>query len=139
MDTLTTLAINGHTCVAPFIQRAGVAALTGPQDAVAKQVATYRARRDVVVRGLRAIPGVECALPAGAFYAFPDFRMLLAERRMTSAQLASHILEKHGVALIDGAAFGDRGEGFLRLSFASAQADLDEAVRRIDRAVRALA
>jgi aspartate/methionine/tyrosine aminotransferase len=139
MEALTTLAINGHTCVAPFIQRAGVAALTGPQDAVAVQVDAYRARRDLVVRGLRAIPGVECAVPAGAFYAFPDFSALLNPRGMTSAQLASHILEDFGVALIDGAAFGARGEGYLRLSFASAQADLDEALRRIADAARALA
>ena len=138
-DTLTTLAINGHTCVAPFIQRAGVAALTGPQDAVAAQVDVYRARRDLVVAGLRAIPGVTCALPAGAFYAFPDFSGLLRARGMTSAQLASRILEDHGVALIDGAAFGPRGEGRVRLSFASAQADLDDALQRIAAAARSLA
>lgn len=139
MNTLTTLVINGHTCVAPFIQRAGVAALTGPQDSVEAQVNAYRVRRDAVVRGFRSMPGVQCAVPAGAFYAFPDFRRVLAPRGMTSAQLASRILEDHGVAVIDGAAFGPRGEGFLRLSFASARADLDEALRRIADAVRSLA
>ena len=139
VPTMTTLAINGHTCVAPFIQRAGVAALTGPQDSVAAQVAAYRSRRDLVVSRLNALPGVRCATPAGAFYAFPDFSALLSPRRMSSAQLASIMLEEHGVALIDGAAFGARGEGSLRLSFASAQADLDEALRRIAEAVNALA
>ncbi len=139
VPTMTTLAINGHTCVAPFIQRAGVAALTGPQDSVAAQVAAYRSRRDLVVSRLNAMPGVRCATPAGAFYAFPDFSALLSPRRMSSAQLASIMLEEHGVALIDGAAFGARGEGSLRLSFASAQADLDEALRRIAEAVNALA
>jgi aspartate/methionine/tyrosine aminotransferase len=139
MVPLTTLAINGHTCVAPFIQRAGVAALNGPQDAVARQVDVYRTRRDLVVRGLRAIQGVECALPAGAFYAFPDFRALLDGRGITSAQFATRMLEEHGVAVIDGAAFGPRGEGRLRLSFASAQADLDEALRRITDAARSIA
>ncbi|MFN8571291.1 MAG: pyridoxal phosphate-dependent aminotransferase [Gemmatimonadaceae bacterium] len=138
VSIMTTLVINGHTCVAPFIQRAGVAALTGPQEAVTAQVSAYRARRDVVVRGLNALPGVRCATPAGAFYAFPDFRELLAPRGLSSAQLASRILEDQGVAVIDGAAFGPRGEGFLRLSFASAQADLDDALRRIGDAVRAL-
>ncbi len=139
MEPLTTLAINGHTCVAPFIQRAGVAALTGPQGAVATQVDAYRTRRDLVVRGLRSIPGVQCAVPAGAFYAFPDFSELLGGRKMGSAQLASRILEDYSVALIDGAAFGARGEGRLRLSFASAVADLDEALRRIADAARTLA
>ncbi|HSA54652.1 MAG TPA: pyridoxal phosphate-dependent aminotransferase [Gemmatimonadaceae bacterium] len=132
---LTTLAVNGHTCVAPFIQRAGVAALTGPQDAVRRQVDAYRDRRDRVVAGLRALPGVRCACPAGAFYAFPDFSGLLAPAGLTSRQFAARLLEDHGVAAIDGAAFGHRGEGHIRLSFASAQADLTAAIDRMRAAV----
>jgi aspartate aminotransferase len=128
---LTTLAINGHTCVPPFIQRAGVAALTGPQDSVRVQVAAYRARRDLLVTGLRSLPGVSCAAPAGAFYVFPDFSRALASAGMTSREYASLLLEQHGVAAIDGAAFGSRGEGRIRISFASAQADLDAALSRI--------
>jgi aspartate/methionine/tyrosine aminotransferase len=138
VPALTTLAINGHTCVAPFIQRAGIAALTGPQDHVRKQVDAYRARRDRVVRGLRAIEGVNCPTPGGAFYAFPDFSGLLRPRRLTSEMFASRLLENHGVAAVDGAAFGPGGEGRLRLSFASAQADLDAAVMRIAEAVDSL-
>jgi aspartate aminotransferase len=135
VDALTTLAINGHTCVAPFIQRAGVAALTGPQDEVRRQVEAYRLRRDRIVRGLREIPGVDCAMPSGAFYAFPDLSDALSSPALTSARFASMLLEEHGVAAIDGRAFGEQGEGHLRLSFASAQADVDEAVRRIREAV----
>jgi aspartate/methionine/tyrosine aminotransferase len=135
IEPLTTLAINGHTCVAPFIQRAGVAALTGPQDEVRRQVGVYRARRDRIVTGLRDIPGVRCAMPAGAFYAFPDLSDVLGPGAITSARFASTLLEEHGVAALDGRAFGDRGEGHLRLSFASAQADVDEAVRRVRDAV----
>lgn len=134
---LTTLAVNGHTCVAPFIQRAGVAALTGPQEAVRRQVDAYRDRRDRVVAGLRALPGVRCALPAGAFYAFPDFSEVLRRRGLTSRVFASQLLEEHGVAAIDGAAFGSRGEGHIRLSFASGQADLTAAIDRIGAAVAA--
>ena len=137
-ERLTTLAINGHTCVPPFIQRAGVAALTGPQDMVAAQVAAYRARRDRLVRALDAIPGVRCAEPRGAFYVFPDFGELLAARGMTSRGLADLLLEEYGVATIDGAAFGPRGAGHLRLSFASARADLDAAAARIADAVASL-
>jgi aspartate/methionine/tyrosine aminotransferase len=132
---LTTLAVNGHTCVAPFIQRAGVAALTGPQDAVDSQVATYRTRRDQIVRALNDIPGIECPLPAGAFYAFPSLARALARKGLSSRQFADVLLEHHGVATIDGAAFGSRGEGCLRLSFASAQADLDAAACRLRDAV----
>jgi aspartate/methionine/tyrosine aminotransferase len=139
IPALTTLAVNGHTCVAPFIQRAGVAALTGPQEAVRAQVETYRARRDRVVAGLRGLPGVRCALPAGAFYAFPDFSLLLAAHGLTSKDFANRLLEDHGVAAIDGAAFGSRGEGHIRLSFASAQSDLSAALDQIGRAVATLA
>jgi Aspartate/tyrosine/aromatic aminotransferase len=132
------MCVNGHTCVPPFVQRAGIAALTGPQDMVATQIAAYRARRDVLVRGLNALPGVSCPVPAGAFYVFPDFSALLAERGLTSRAFADRLLEEHGVAVIDGAAFGRRGEGHVRISFASAQADLDAAVTRIGEAVAGL-
>ncbi|MGE0439212.1 MAG: pyridoxal phosphate-dependent aminotransferase [Gemmatimonadales bacterium] len=139
VERITTLAVNGHTCVAPFIQRAGVAALTGPQDAVNRQVAAYRRRRDRLVQGLRDLPGVRCPVPAGAFYLFPDFTELLRGAGLTSRDWAAKLLEDYGVALIDGAAFGREGEGRLRLSFASAEADLDAAVDRIAAAVRDLA
>lgn len=138
VEPLIMLATNGHTCVAPFIQRAGVAALTGPQDAVSAQVAVYRARRDLLVRGLNAIDGVTCATPDGAFYVFPDFSALLSRHAMTSGQFAARLLEDFGVAAIDGAAFGPRGEGRLRLSFASATAELDAALARIAECARSL-
>jgi aspartate aminotransferase len=139
VERLVTMSVNGHTCVPPFIQRAGVAALTGPQDMVAAQIAAYRARRDLLVRGLNALPGVHCPVPAGAFYVFPDFSALLTAHGLTSRAFADRLLEEHGVAAIDGAAFGRRGEGCVRLSFASAQADLDAAVTRIGEAVAGLA
>ena len=139
VERLVTMSVNGHTCVPPFIQRAGIAALTGPQDMVTTQIAAYRARRDLLVRGLNALPGAQCPVPAGAFYVFPDFSALLAKHGLTSRAFADRLLEEHGVAAIDGAAFGSRGEGCLRLSFASAQADLDAAVTRIGEAVASLA
>jgi aspartate/methionine/tyrosine aminotransferase len=139
VERLVTMSVNGHTCVPPFIQRAGIAALTGPQDMVATQVAAYRSRRDLLVRGLNALGGVQCPVPAGAFYVFPDFSALLTAHGLTSRAFADRLLEGHGVAAIDGAAFGSRGEGCVRLSFASAQADLDAAVTRIGEAVAGLA
>jgi aspartate aminotransferase len=139
VERLVTLAINGHTCVAPFIQRAGIAALTGPQDMVRAQVEAYRARRDRLVQGLGELPGVRCARPDGAFYVFPDFSLLLARHGLNSREFARRLLDDHGVAAIDGAAFGARGEGRLRFSFASAQADLDEAIGRVRAAVATLA
>ena len=138
VEPLVTMAINGHTCVPPFIQRAGIAALEGPQDVVASQVAAYRVRRDLLVRGLNAMDGVHCPVPAGAFYVFPDFSALLAPHGLTSGAFARRLLEEYGVAAIDGAAFGARGEGRLRFSFASANADLDAALARVGEAVAAL-
>jgi aspartate aminotransferase len=138
VEPLLTLGMNGHTCVAPFIQRAGIAALTGPQEFVRDQVEAYRARRDRLVRGLRAIDGVTCAVPAGAFYVFPDFSARLVPNDVSAAQLAERLLEDHGVAAIAGTAFGARGEGRLRLSFASAQSELDEALERIARCCQSL-
>lgn len=137
-ERLVTLAVNGHTCVPPFVQRAGVAALLGPQDLVAAQVAAYRARRDRLVGALNAIPGVRCAPPAGAFYAFPDFSDALGRAGLASRAFADRLLDEHGVAAIDGAAFGARGAGHLRFSFASAAADLDAAAARVAEAVAAL-
>jgi aspartate/methionine/tyrosine aminotransferase len=90
------------------------------------------------VRGLGALPGVTCAEPRGAFYVFPDFSALLAGRGLTSRALAGRLLEEHGIAGIDGAAFGPRGEGRLRFSFASATADLEAAVAGVGAAVAAL-
>jgi len=139
VEPLVTMCVNGHTCVPPFVQRAGIAALTGPQDMVTAQIAAYRARRDVLVRGLDALDGVHCPAPSGAFYVFPDFSAILGERGLTSRDFANLLLEEHGVAVIDGAAFGKRGEGRIRISFASAQADLDAALSRIGTAVAALA
>ena len=139
MERLVTLAINGHTCVPPFIQRAGVAALTGPHAHVAWQVAAYRARRDRFVAGLTSLPGVACPVPAGAFYVFPDFSTLLAEHGLGSAALAVRLLERHGVAAIDGAKFGARGEGRLRFSFASAATDVEAALARVAECVTTLA
>jgi aspartate aminotransferase len=138
VEPLLVLATNGHTCVAPFIQRAGVAALTGPQETIRAQVEVYRARRDLLVRGLNEIDGVSCAVPDGAFYVFPDFSTLLGQHRMTSAQFAARLLEDFGVAAIDGTAFGLHGEGRLRLSFASSTSELDLALERITECARSL-
>ncbi len=123
---LTTLVVNGHTCTPPFVQRAGVAALTGPQHAVDAMVAELRSRRDAVVAALRAIPGVRCATPAGAFYAFPDVTDVLAAAGLSARQLADRLLEEHGVALLPGTGFGSDGAANLRISFAgTAQAVRD--------------
>jgi aspartate aminotransferase len=122
------LALNDHACVPAFVQRAGIAALEGTQEPLHAMIAEFAARRQLVAERLEAIPGVRIAAPAGAFYAFPDVSAITAAAGITAAQLATKLLLEYGVALLPGTAFGAAGEGYLRLSFAAARADLDRAL-----------
>jgi len=122
-----TLAINTHSCVNAATQYAGIAALTGPQDAVRDMVAAFDARRRATVEALNALPGVNCATPGGAFYAFPN----IAGTGWQDKALADALLEEAGVALLAGAGFGDFGKGFLRVSYANSRENILEAVERM--------
>ena len=124
---MAALMNNSNSCTATFVQKAGEAALLGPQAEVASMVDEFRVRRDLVVAGLNAIPGVCCGRPAGAFYAFPN----IVVPGMTSAQLADRLLDEAGVVTLPGTAFGAEGEGYIRLSYANSQAQLSEGLRRI--------
>jgi aspartate/methionine/tyrosine aminotransferase len=128
-EHLVRLAVNCHSCVPGFTQRAGLAALRGPQDAVDRMVAEFRRRRDAVVAGLNSLPGVRCAVPAGAFYVFPN----VTETGRSASELARELLEQAGVAVLAGTAFGRYGEGYLRLSFANSLENLLEAIERMRR------
>jgi aspartate/methionine/tyrosine aminotransferase len=127
-ERMATLAVNGHTCTATVAQRAGIAALTGPQEAVRDMVAAFKRRRDYVVAALNAIPGVSCPTPTGAFYAFPDLRNALARSGERVQVFAERLLQDHGVAALAGTAFGPRGAGHLRISFAASRETLEQAV-----------
>ncbi|NUO62113.1 MAG: pyridoxal phosphate-dependent aminotransferase [Gemmatimonadaceae bacterium] len=124
IERATVLAVNGHTCTPPFVQRAGVAALTGPQDAVHAMVAELKRRRDLIVAKLRGVPGVDCPTPAGAFYAFPDVSGALRASGLTIRQLADRLLTERGVALLPGTGFGAGGATGLRISFAGVADDV---------------
>ncbi len=126
-EVLTRFIVNSTSCVPPFVQRAGVAALTGPQDGVAAMLAEFRARRELVVSGLAALPGVTCRAPRGAFYAFPNVSAL----PLGADALADRLLEEAGVALLSGTAFGAAGEGHLRLSYATSRGRLAEGLARM--------
>jgi aspartate aminotransferase len=114
-------------CTASFTQIAGIEALTGPQEQVGMVVAEYKRRRDVLVAGLNAIPGIRCRSPQGAFYAFPNISAL----GHTSAWWADYLLEHAGVAVLPGTAFGARGEGYLRLCFANSMENIRTALENI--------
>jgi aspartate aminotransferase len=129
VEPITRFFVNSTSCVPPFIQHAGVAALTGPQDHVNEMVQEFRARRDLVVEGLEALPGISCRIPRGAFYAFPN----VSELPLTPQAVADRLLDEAGVALLTGAAFGAGGEGHLRLSYANSRQNLAAALERIER------
>jgi aspartate aminotransferase len=114
-------------CTATFVQHAGLEALIGPQEQVETVVAEYRRRRDVLVAGLNAIPGVKCRTPQGAFYAFPNVTAF----NRSSDWLANYLLEEAGVAVLPGTAFGAGGEGYLRLCFANSMRNIELALERI--------
>jgi aspartate aminotransferase len=121
------LVTNCDSCTASFTQLAGVEAVTGPQDSVNEMVREFRRRRDLVVKGLNAIPGISCAVPDGAFYAFPSIR----GTGMGSKEAADLLLYEAGVAVLSGTAFGRNGEGYLRLSYANSYENLEKALERM--------
>ncbi len=121
------LAVNLHSCVNAPTQYAGVAALTGPQDAVHHMRAEFDKRRKVVVEGLNKLPGVSCIIPAGAFYAFPN----ITQTGWKAKVLANALLDETGVALIGGPDFGILGEGYLRLSYANSTENILKALGRM--------
>ena len=131
---LAALMNNSNSCTATFVQKAGEAALTGPQDEVQAMVTEFRARRAVVVEGLNAIPGVCCQPPAGAFYAFPR----IAANGMRSVELADRLLEESGVVMLPGTGFGAEGEGHLRLSYANSRENLRLGLGRLHEFLAAL-
>jgi aspartate/methionine/tyrosine aminotransferase len=121
-------------CTATFTQYAGLAAVLGSQDQVDVVRAEFQRRRDVIVEGLNAIPGIRCHMPRGAFYVFPNVEAYDRPAR----KLASYLLDQAGVALLPGTDFGQNGEGHLRLSYASSIENIREALDRMRDALEAL-
>lgn len=115
------------SCVSAFVQRAGIAAIEGDQAPVRHMMAEYQMRRDLLVNGLNAIPGMQCHLPGGAFYAFPN----ISSFGFTSEEFADVMLEKANVALLPGSNFGSQGEGFVRIVYASSTENIHKALQRM--------
>jgi len=127
VDPLVRFFVNSTSCVPPFVQLAGVAALSGPQDEPRAMVEEFRARRELVVEGLSALPGVSCRVPRGAFYAFPN----VAGVPLETDVLADRLLAEAGVAVLAGSAFGRHGVDNLRISYANSRENLALALHRV--------
>ena len=126
-EHVARLMVNSNSCTASFTQWAGIAALQGDQMPVRRMVAEFKRRRDIIVAGLNALPGVTCRTPKGAFYVFPNVKAL----KRPSSEVAEAILQEGGVAILGGTAFGRYGEGYLRLSYANSEANIRKALDRM--------
>lgn len=126
-DRVSLLLTHSVGCTAHFTQYAGLEALLGPQDWVDEMVAAYRARRDALVEGLNAIPGVTCLCPQGAFYVFPN----VSAFGLPASKIAERLLEEAGVAVLPGTAFGRYGEGYLRLAYCNSLENIEAALARM--------
>jgi len=129
------LIINTISCAPTFAQIGAVEALRGQQDDVAAMVVEFRARRDLIVDGLNAIPGIRCLRPTGAFYAFPD----ISGTGLSGADLAEKLLHEAGVCVLAGTAFGGVGTDHIRISYANSRENLATALERIRGVVEPLA
>jgi len=122
------LMTNSNSCTASFCQIAGIEALKGPQHDREAMVAEFRRRRDFIVEGLNSIDGIECVVPKGAFYVFPNVKAL----GLSSAKLQNRLLEEAGVAALSGTAFGPEGEGYIRFSYANSKENIARALEKIE-------
>jgi aspartate/methionine/tyrosine aminotransferase len=131
MELLLTHSVG---CTSTFTQWAGLQAVLSPQDEVEAVRAEFRRRRDLMVQGLNAIPGIRCPMPRGAFYTFPNIQAF----GRSAAELAGYLLEEAGVAVLPGTSFGQNGEGYLRLTYANSLENIQKALERMARALAAL-
>ena len=127
MPSFSRLVINSVSCTNAFAQFGAVEALAGPQDGADAMREEFIARRQLMVDGLNAIPGVTCVMPHGAFYTFPN----VSSFGRTSNEVADHLLYDAGVCGLSGTAFGEHGEGYLRFSYANSRENLAAALERV--------
>jgi aspartate aminotransferase len=132
---LDTLMINSSSCAAGFTQMAAIEALSAPESehAVARMVKVFEHRRNLVVDRINTIPGMRCARPQGAFYAFPN----IVGTGFDEHELADRLLGEAGVAVLPGTAFGDAGKGFIRLAYTQSEDELKLGLGRIEEFIRA--
>jgi aspartate aminotransferase len=134
MQRIDYLLTHAVACTATFVQDAGVEAISGPQNSVDAMVREFKRRRDFVINTLNNMDGVTCAIPDGAFYAFPNIKSF----GKTSKAIADYLLTEAGVALLDGTSFGKYGEGYLRISYATSMGQLEEGLSRMKKALEKL-
>lgn len=132
--TMTKLLENVLSSVNEGVQWGGVAALTGSQEPVEEMKKQYRRRREIIVEGLNSIKNVSCMSPKGAFYAFAN----ISRTGLKSRDFAIRLLQEKHVVVVPGTGFGEGGEGFVRLSYATSEENIVEGLKRIKEFVESL-
>ena len=127
VEPISRLMTNSVSCTASFTQMAAIEALDGPQDDAYGMVDEFKRRRDLIVNGLNAIPGIRCPMPKGAFYVFPN----VEGTGLSSVEFADRLLQEAGVACLSGESFGEYGKGYVRFSFANSAENIQKALERI--------
>lgn len=130
IDGLKKIAVNSFSCVAAFVQLAGIEALNGPQDEPERMRKEYEARRNLIVSGLNEIPGISVKMPKGAFYAFSNIK----KTGNKSKEVAEYLLNEAGVATLSGTSFGEYGEGYIRFSYAISRENIKLGLEKVKEA-----
>ena len=134
IEAMARIQQSTTTCPVSFVQKAGVAALRGPQDQVEKMVEEYDRRRRFIFEKLSEIEEIRCVMPQGAFYIFPDISSL----NMSSSEFCLRLLEEAGVSTTPGSIFGECGEGYVRVSYASDIQIISEGIKRIKEFIKSI-
>ncbi len=134
VEKMRLLLETTSSCVPPFIQKAGIEAIEGEQTSQKNMYSEYEKRRNMIVDGINSISGLNCIIPGGAFYVFVNIK----KTGMTSESFCDYILEDSGVAILPGTSFGEFGEGFIRICYATSQNEIKNALERIKKSISKL-
>ncbi len=127
IEQVIKLCVNNHSCVNAAIQFGGIAALDGPDDSINFMMEKFTKRRKLIYDGLNSIKGIDCSLPGGAFYAFPNVK----ETGMSGEEFAKKCLHEAGVAIVPGTSFGKKAKDYVRFSFAASQDNISDSIENI--------
>ena len=132
IEHVVKFCINNHSCVNAAIQYGGIAALDGPEDELNNVVEKFSLRRKLIVDGLNSLNGIQCSLPGGAYYAFPNIK----ETGMNGEEFANKCLHEVGVAIVPGTSFGNFATDYVRFSFAASRENISKAIEKIDKILK---
>ena len=132
VEHVNKLLINSVSCVNAAAQFAGIAALDGPDDSIHEMMEKFTQRRKLIHEGLNSLPGVECSLPGGAFYAFPK----VIGTGMNGEEFCDRAMNEAGVAIVPGTAFGKTSGDYVRFSFAASQDNISQAIDNIQKMLK---